>query len=141
MTEYCESADVKKRATVNGWRYLTDRDHDGQTNTTESGEIEAAIQWAGDEIDVALYPRIQASDARGQQSRYLKNLCVDLSVHRLFSQGGDDVPTSIQEAFKAANEKLTRIKGGEAVPGLSMVHPRPSTLTSKVPRAYMPRPR
>lgn len=139
MAEYCETADVKKRATANGWRYIADRDHDGQISTLEQGEIDAAIQWAGDDIDAALYPRIETDDARGQGVRYLKNIAVDLAVWRLFTNGGDDAPAAIETAYEDAKDKLKRIKGGESVPGLTMTHPRPTNVSARVPRAYMPR--
>ena len=139
MTEYCTQAEVKKRATANGWRYMADRDHDGILNTSESGEVDYAIQWAGDEIDVALAPQIETADARSQGNRYLKNIAIDLAVYRLFTNGGDDATASVQAAFDAASEKLSRIKGGERVPSLSVLYPHPTQQTVRVPRAYMPR--
>lgn len=139
VAEYCSQADVKERATLQGWRYLADRDHDGQVNTAESGAVDAAIEWAGDEIDVALAPKIEPADARGQSNRYLKNIAIDLSVYRLFTNGGDDATASVTRAYEEAREKLQRIKTGEDVPGLERVYPRPSMITTKVPRAYIPR--
>jgi hypothetical protein len=140
MTEYCSSADVKKRATVNGWRYLTDRDHDGQTNSTESGEIDAAIQWAGTLLDELVCSFIEPEDARAQANRWLRDRAIDLAIHRLFSNGGDDVPESIQKAFDEASEAMERVRKGESrIPSLTYVYGQPSGVTTKVPRAYIPR--
>lgn len=140
MTEYTTQAAVKKRATANGWKYLADRDHDGVVSTNESAEVDAAIQWAGRRIDYALAPAIEPADARGQGNGHLSDIAVDLATHRLFTNGGDDAPQSIVAAFEAAEEQLRRIKGGEAVPGLTIVPPYNSPTTGRrVPRAYMPR--
>lgn len=140
MTEYTTQAAVKKRATRNGWSFLADRDHDGVVSATESDAVDQAIEWAGLQIDYALAPAIEPSDARAQGNAHLNALAVDLSIHRLFTNGGDDVPASIQAAFEAAEEQLRRIKGGEVVPGLTIVPPYNSTTAGRrVPRAYMPR--
>ena len=136
MAEYCSQADVKSRLSVAGWRYVADRDHDGRVGDAESGTIDDAIEWAGDEIDVAIAPKIEPADARGQSNRYLKNIAIDLSVYRAWSTGGDDVTATVQAAYEEAREKLQRIKTGEDVPGLDRVYPRPSLITTKVPRAY-----
>lgn len=135
MAEYVTQAEVKKRATVNGWKYIADRDRDGVVNATESAEVDAAIAWAGDEIDSAIAPKVEPEDARGQQVRYLKNICIDLAVYRLFTNGGDDATASVQAAFDAANERLARLRSGESVPGLKYVYPQPAQRTTKVPRA------
>lgn len=142
MTEYTTQAAVKKRATANGWRHLADRDHDGVVSSAESGEVDAAIAWAGRKIDYALAPNILPSDARSQGNGHLDDIAVDLSVYRLFTNGGDDVPVSIREAFDAAEEQLRRIKAGESVPGLTILPPYNSGSrhgNRDVPRAYMPR--
>lgn len=139
MTEYTSQAAVKKRATVNGWKYVADRDHDGVVSSTESGEVDAAIAWAGRKIDYALAPKIEPADARAQANDHLNDLCLDLSIYRLFTNGGDDAPQSIVDAFAAAEEQLRRIKGGEGVPGLEIVPPWNATTGGKVPRGYMPR--
>lgn len=136
MTEYVTQAEVKKRATANGWRHIADRDHDGRLSDAESQAVDAAIAWAGRKIDVAIAPRVLPADARGQQVGYLKDLCVDLAVYRLFTNGGDDAPASIQAAYDEATESLDRIRSGEQVPGLTYVYPRPSPITTRVPRAY-----
>ena len=139
VTEYTSQSAVKKRATANGWRYLADRDHDGVISTTESDAVDQAISWAGLQIDMALAPGIEPADARGQQNAHLNAIAVDLSIYRLFTNGGDDVPESITRAFDDAQEQLRRIKAGEGVPGLVIVPPWNATETRKVPRAYMPR--
>lgn len=139
MTEYTSQAAVKKRATVNGWRYVADRNHDGVVSSTESDEVDAAIQWAGRKIDYALAPRIEPADARAQQNAHLSDLCLDLAIYRLFTNGGDDSPQSIIDAFEAAEEQLRRIKAGEGVPGLNIVPPWNANTGGKVPRGYMPR--
>lgn len=136
MTEYVTQAEVKKRATAAGWRHIADRDHDGTLNTAESSAVDYAIAWAGDEIDAVLAPKIEPQDARAQQVRYLRNIAVDLAVYRLFTNGGDDATTSVQDAFDAANEKLDRIRTGMSVPGLRYTYPRPSSRTTRVPRAF-----
>lgn len=140
MTEYTSQAAVKKRATANGWRYLADRDHDGSLSTAESDAVDQAIVWAGLQIDYALAPAIEPADARSQGNAHLDAIAIDLSIYRLFTNGGDDPPVSIKDAFLAAEEQLRRIKGGEAIPGLTIVPPFNSSAGSrKVPRAYIPR--
>jgi len=140
MTESPSQAAVKKRATANGWRYLADRNHDGQVDSTESAAVDAAIEWAGRRIDYALTPNIEPSDARSQGNAHLNDIAVDLATHRLFTNGGDDAPQSIIDAFDAAEEQIRRIKGGEAIPGLIVVPPYNATGGGRrVPRAYMPR--
>lgn len=139
MPEYVDQATVKKRATVNGWRFIADRDHDGVVSDAESDAVDYAIAWAGRRIDEVLNAIIQVSDARSQQVDWLKDVALDLAVYRLFTNGGDDAPKSIQDAYKDAKESLKRVAGGMAVPGLVMAHPRPSAKSYKVPRSYRPR--
>jgi hypothetical protein len=140
VTEYTTQAAVKKRATANGWRYLADRNRDGVVDATESAAVDQAVEWAGRRIDYALTPNIEPSDARSQNNAHLNDIAVDLATHRLFTNGGDDAPQSIIDAFDAAEEQIRRIKGGEAVPGLVIVPPYNAPLGGRrVPRAYMPR--
>lgn len=139
MTEYTSQAAVKKRATANGWKYLADRDHDGTVSTAESAAVDQAIVWAGLQIDTALAPGIEPADARSQANAHLDAIAVDLAIYRLFTNGGDDPPESITRAFDDAQEQLRRIKGGEGVPGLTIVPPANARYGGKVPRGYMPR--
>jgi hypothetical protein len=138
-TEYVTAARIKKRATRAGWSYATDRDHDGRQDATEQAEVDEAIAWAGRKIDYALAPKIEPADARGQQNEHLADIACDLCLYRLFTNGGDDAPQSVKDAFDKAEEQLKSIKGGEAVPGLSVLFPPQRMSTGKVPQAYMPR--
>lgn len=143
MAEYCTAAEVKKRATANGYRLIADRDGDGRLNAQETSEVTYAIQWAGNEIDVALAQRLEPDDARAQSNAYLRDIAVDLALYRLFSNGGDDVPRSVE--LGALHEKmgafarLDAIKGGGNIPGLTYNPPYNSLIPARVPRAYMPR--
>lgn len=140
MTEYVSSNDVKKRATRNGWRHIADRDRDGTLSTTETDEVSAAIAWAGRLIDELLPQSVEPSVARASSNGWLMDRAIDLSVYRLFSNGGDDVPASILRAYEDALEAMDRVRGGQSsIPGLSYQHAMPSFVSSKVPRAYMPR--
>lgn len=138
MSEYVSEATVKKRATKNGWRFITDRNRDGATDATEQGEIDSAIEWAGTLLDELVAPFIQPSDARGQSNTWLRDRALDLAVYRLFTNGGDDAPAAIERGYADALAAMQRIRGGVAIPGLTSQHPPYSDRTGKIPRAFMP---
>lgn len=140
MPEYVDTAAVKKRATVNGWSWIADRDRDGQTNTTETGEIDAAIERAGYVVDhIAQYKGMTPAQLRSAANSSLKYICLAIATWELWTNGGDDPPESVIRAYDEALAQIARYKSGEDIPGLIRQYPLESTKSSKVPRAYMPR--
>lgn len=140
MPEYVDAAALKKRATTNGWSWIVDRDRDGGENSTETGEINGAIERAGFVVDhVAQYKGMTPTALRAASNSALKYVCLAIATWELWTNGGDDPPESVTIAYQEALKQIERYKGGEDIPGLTRQYPLDSTKSSKVPRAYMPR--
>ena len=124
MTEYCSNTDVSNRFTSSAYLLMGDDDDSGALS---AGEIAAAItpgiEWAGSEIDYALVNRQPAYDsaaARGAGNVFLRNIAIDLAVWHIVSNGGRDIPDSMQAAYERAVTKLDGIREeAQLVPGLS----------------------
>lgn len=140
MSEYCSSDDLKTAATANGWRYLVDRDHDGQLSTQETALVTRAIRWAGRRIDKYIQTKVQTADARSRSNETLSEICIDLAMKVLWRAGGDPVPESVLDAFSEAMEDLESFKLGKfEIPGLTRNFAYPAGTTTQVPRAHIPR--
>lgn len=121
MSEYCADDDVRKRLTTAGRKYLADRNRDGTASAEEIADsITEGIAVAGRTIDAHLFRRYGNVDSiRGQQIPWLKDLCVHLAVWQIVSNGGRDMPASLETAYETAIENLEAVRDGQMdVPGL-----------------------
>lgn len=124
MTEYCTETQVSYRLKSAGYTHLADDDYDGTVEAEEiAANITPAIEWAGSQIDYALInhdPAYTLSAARAAGNTFLRTTAVDLAAWFVLSNGGREIPESIQSAYERAVELLDGIRDdGNIVPGLS----------------------
>lgn len=124
MTEYCTATQVSNRLKAAGYAHLADDDADGTVESTEvDSNITPCIEWAGSQIDYALAnhePAYNLSSARAAGNTFLRTIAVDLAVWAVLTNGGREVPESIQAAYDRDIEMLNAIReDGDIVPGLS----------------------
>lgn len=124
---YCESADLQRRLTASGLKYVGDRDDDDNAvSALESSEyIESAIAQVDTEIDAAIQHKYETTTARGNS--WLKFIAVDLACVRAIENGGRESPAGLLEARDRARKQLEKVEnGGLAIPGLTPKTPTPS---------------
>ncbi len=124
MTEYCTATQVSNRLKAAGYTHLADDDGDGAVEADEiTANITPAIEWAGSQIDYALAnhePPYNLTSARAAGNTFLRTVAVDIAAWSVLTNGGRDVPESIQAAYDRDIEMLNAIReDGDIVPGLS----------------------
>lgn len=135
MTEYCTVADLVKRLTAVGQKYVADLDRDGTVTSTESlNYLTESIERAGRIIDEYLTERHETADLRGSGNGWCKDRCVDLAMYEAITIGGRTAPESVQEIRDNAMERLNEIKAGGRIPGYNYSIPTTGSVPTTIPK-------
>lgn len=138
-TEYCLSADVRKRLTEVGFLFTTDANRDQWGSPAEiAAVIDTSIVYAGNVIDGNLCEQINPTTARGQANAWLKDRCIDLACQRVVSTGGQEMPKTLQEAYDFSIDELERVRLGARIPNYIYPTPANAPFIKRLPMVVNP---
>lgn len=108
MTDYCSPSDIEKYVSTPTFIQLT---NDEGTEEADISVAEEAIVYSSTLIDGYLRGRYNLP--LDTHFPLLKILCIDISVHRLYSRRvRDDMPEVIENAYNKAIQTLRDIQKG-----------------------------
>jgi phage gp36-like protein len=111
---YCTRQDVVRQLSERGLAYLLDDDGDGETSSGELEPLDAAIESASAEIDLALRPHVHLPLV--EPNVWLRDRGVDLAAERLAQRKGQDVPPSLAAAARRSRVWLEQVRTGQIRP-------------------------
>jgi phage gp36-like protein len=126
VTEYCEASDVRNRLKASGYSSVVDDDLDDVVSASElAANITSAIAEAGSVMDEYFVNRVTAYDTAVLRAgnTWCKYCCVDIAAWYAASNGGRDVPESLQNAYDSRIARLEKIEAGNIIPGTTIDSP------------------
>lgn len=122
--QYCEPGDLENRLKTSGYDNLVDDDENGSDDADEvTSNVTSAIEQASTTIAEYLANRTPPYDVSSIPSggeSWLKYCCVDIAAWYIVSNGGGEVPDSLQRAYDARIARLEKIEAGNIVPGTTI---------------------
>lgn len=111
---YCTREDVVRQLSERGLAYLVDDDGDDSASGAELAALDAAVESAAAEIDLALLPHVWLPLTT--PNAWLRDRAVDLACERLAQRKGQSVPASLAAAARRSRVWLEQVRTGQIRP-------------------------